>query len=200
MKKAFLITILISISLAAGFYFIFKPFEIKYLLSKPAIGEAVDSLHGVMVFYNGRIGNKHGRNTSSDGYNLGLKYQCVEFVKRYYYEYYNHKMPNPWGHAKDFFDSSVEDAYINSQRNLVQYTNGSKSKPHVGDLLVFDGTRLNPYGHVVIVSGVKAESIEIIQQNPGPNAPSRQDFELIIRDGYYYVSSNNVLGWLRMKQ
>ena len=67
------------------------------------IGDKVDSLNGVFVYYNHSVGNVSGRNTTADGYNLGLKYQCVEFVKRYYYENLNHKMPNSYGHAKDFF-------------------------------------------------------------------------------------------------
>lgn len=46
-------------------------------------GAPLDSLNGVVVYYNDGMGAVHGRNTV-DGYNVGLKYQCVEFVKRYY--------------------------------------------------------------------------------------------------------------------
>ncbi|OCG61857.1 hypothetical protein [Gilliamella sp. GillExp13] len=61
------------------------------------------------VYYNGSINNVRGRNIAKDGYNLGLKYQCVEFIKRYYYQRFNHKMPNSYGHAKEFFDPSIVD-------------------------------------------------------------------------------------------
>ncbi|MCR5077115.1 MAG: CHAP domain-containing protein, partial [Prevotella sp.] len=47
-------------------------------------GVAVDSLDGVYVYYNGGVSQSSGRNTI-DGYNVGIRYQCVEFVKRYYY-------------------------------------------------------------------------------------------------------------------
>ncbi len=57
------------------------------------VGQEVDRLNGVAVFYNGGVGHSAGRNLAPDGYNLGLKYQCVEFVKRYYYQRLNHKMP-----------------------------------------------------------------------------------------------------------
>ena len=67
-------------------------------------GDSLDAFNGVVVYYNQSFSNVSGRNTSDDGYNLGLKYQCVEFVKRYYYEYYHHKMLNSWGYAKDFFN------------------------------------------------------------------------------------------------
>ncbi len=52
------------------------------------VGQKIDSLNGVIVYYNGGVDNVVQRNTS-DGYNLGLRYQCVEFVKRYF-EYHNH--------------------------------------------------------------------------------------------------------------
>ena len=132
-----------------------------------AVGDKLDSLNGVYVFYNGNVSHVEGRNTTSDGYNLGQKYQCVEFVKRYYYEYFDHKMPDSWGHAKSFFDSNVKDGKLNSTRNLTQYSNPSKSKPKVSDLIIFDGTTFNSYGHVAIISNVTDNSIEIIQQNPG---------------------------------
>ena len=66
----------------------FQKFDFK---NDFTIGQKIDSLNGVYVFYNGNVSHVMGRNTTKDGYNLGLKYQCVEFVKRYYYEYFNHK-------------------------------------------------------------------------------------------------------------
>lgn len=66
------------------------------------IGEKIESLNNIYVYYNGKVGNVNGRNISKDGYDLGLKYQCVEFVKRYYFLHYFHKMPDSYGHAKDF--------------------------------------------------------------------------------------------------
>lgn len=161
------------------------------------IGDKVDSLDGIYVYYNGGIGNIEGRNTAPDGYNLGLKYQCVEFVKRYYYYHYKHKMPNSYGHAKDFFDAGVKDGKRNKDRNLVQYKNPSSSTPKKGDLIVMSGNMANPYGHVAIVSSINKNNIEIIQQNPGPNEPSRIQFTCIKSNGTFYIANKRVLGWLR---
>lgn len=47
-------------------------------------GDVVDSFQGVHIYYNGFVNHVESRNLTPDGYNLGLKYQCVEFVKRYY--------------------------------------------------------------------------------------------------------------------
>ena len=103
----------------AGFW-TFKKFNFNRNYS---VGQQIDSLNGVFVFYNGGVDNVSGRNTTLDGYNLGLKYQCVEFVKRYYYEHLNHKMPDSYGHAKDFFDKTLTDGQKNRKRNLqLQFT------------------------------------------------------------------------------
>ena len=161
------------------------------------IGDKVDSLNGVYVYYNNTVGNVSGRNTTADGYNLGLKYQCVEFVKRYYYEHLNHKMPNSYGHAKDFFVKGLADGNLVKHRDLHQYNNPSKSKPKPNDLLVYDGTTFNKYGHVAIVSKVAEDEVEIIQQNPGPFNSSRETYKLIQNNGKWEIDQQKVLGWLR---
>lgn len=161
------------------------------------VGEEIDDFNGVSVYYNDGVGTVIGRNTTSDGYNLGLKYQCVEFVKRYYYEHLNHKMPESYGHAKDFFDKSLTDGQRNAARNLTQYKNPSKSKPKVDDLLIFDKTAFNPYGHVAIVSKVSGNQIEIIQQNPGPFGKSRETIRLKNKNGNWEIDRRLTLGWLR---
>ncbi len=161
------------------------------------VGQQIDSLNGVYVYYNGRVDNVTGRNTTADGYNLGLKYQCVEFVKRYYFKHLNHKMPDSYGHAKSFFDNTLKDGQISKKRNLTQYTNPSKTKPKVDDLLIFDGTTFNKYGHVAIISNVTEKEIEIIQQNPGPYSKSRETLALDKKDGKWEIKNKQILGWLR---
>ncbi len=161
---------------------------------KPSV---VDALNGVKVYDNGRTTNVYGRNTTRDGYNLGLRYQCVEFVKRYYYEHYSHKMPDSYGHAKEFFQHGLPDGRFNTKRGLYQFTNPSNSKPQVGDLLVFGATPGNQYGHVAIVSKSGSEYIEIIQQNPGMGNPSRVNIPLGNDTGSWNIFGKHILGWLR---
>ncbi len=161
------------------------------------VGDVVDSFNGINVYYNASVSNVEGRNLSKDNYNIGLKYQCVEFVKRYYYEYLNHKMPNSYGHAKDFFNTKLKDGEYNKDRNLIQYSNPSLSKPKVNDLIIFGATRFNSYGHVAIVSKVMGNEIEIIQQNPGRYGKSRATFELVKTNNKWKIISSSVLGRLR---
>jgi len=159
-------------------------------------GDKIDELHGVAIFYNGDTGSTSGRNLSDDGYNLGLKYQCVEFVKRYYFERFNHRMKETYGHARDFYDSNVEDGQVNKDRGLIQFSNGSVSKPAVGDLIVFGSSPFNVYGHVAIVSSINKRTIEIAQQNAGYFS-SRVSIPIVSVGEKWFVSDPRTLGWLR---
>lgn len=159
------------------------------------IGDTLDVHNNVYVFYNKSMNNTSGRNVAPGGYNIGLKWQCVEFVKRYYYEHLNHKMPNSYGHAKDFFNLKLADGVLNKDRNLVQFKNGSASKPKLNDLVIFAGNSFNPYGHVAIISKVDANEIEIVQQNVGKD--SRETFDLDFKNGKWTIKDRLMLGWLR---
>jgi hypothetical protein len=136
---------------------------------------------------------------SSDNYYLGLKYQCVEFVNRYYFQHYHHKMPNSYGNAVDFYDASVRDGGLNKKTNLIQFSNPSKKKPVQGDILIFNKSPGNKYGHIAIITAVSEKEIEIIQQNGGAYGSTRVKFVLqIIGDTLYYIESGKALGRLRM--
>jgi len=158
------------------------------------VGDEVDSFNGVPVYYNGSFGNVTGRNLTEENYNLGLKYQCVEFVKRYYYQHLDHKMPNSYGHAKDYFDKSLSNGEYNRERNLVQFSNPSKSKPKEGDIIVFGATALNSFGHIAIIARVKDKEIEIIQQN---TRNTREKLTLKTTGGTCDIMDKTVLGRLR---
>lgn len=163
-----------------------------------AVGEQLDELNGVAIYYNGGVNTVQGRNLSQDGYNLGLRYQCVEFVKRYYFERHGHRMPDTYGHAKDFFDPSLIDGSLNAKRGMRQFTNGSTEAPQAEDLLVFAPSLLNRYGHVAIIASVDNNILQIAQQNPGPFASSRENLALIQREGRWHIEQSRVLGWLRL--
>jgi len=161
-------------------------------------GQALDSLNGVVVYYNGPIASAHGRNLSPDGYNIGIRYQCVEFVKRYYYQYLHHKMPESHGNAKDFFNKTLPDGSYNQQRDLMQYTNPSNARPAPDDLLILDGHVGNIYGHVCIVATVADTAITVTQQNPGISGSSRASFLLKKENGKWLIDNSRILGWLRL--
>tara|TARA_Y100000385_G_C13056776_1_gene622395 strand:+ start:627 stop:1220 length:594 start_codon:yes stop_codon:yes gene_type:complete len=159
------------------------------------VNTVIDQYKGVKIYLNGSISKNHGRNLTKDGYNLGLKWQCVEFVKRFYFLNYEHKMPDTYGHAKDFFDKNVKSGW-NSRRAMTQYVNGSKKSPKVDMILVFDRNNLNPFGHIAIISEVKRESITIAQQNWGTQ--TRMQLPIKVNNNQYFIDHPDVLGWLSL--
>lgn len=162
------------------------------------VGDQLDELNGVAIYFNGGVNTNLGRNLAADGYNLGLRYQCVEFVKRYYFQRFDHRMPDSYGHAKDFFDPALADGAWNARRGLLQFGNGSASRPQADDLLVFEPWLFNRYGHVAIIAAVEAASLQIAQQNPGPYASSREVLPIAYRGGKWFIEHPRVLGWLRL--
>ncbi|MFC0778059.1 CHAP domain-containing protein [Flavobacterium sp. HJSW_4] len=191
--------IIISISVLILIYAVVVIIKKVNWNSNHFIGEKIDSLNGVNVYYNGGVGNSTGRNLTDDGYNLGMKYQCVEFIKRYYYQYLKHKMPDSYGNAVDFYDKMVEDGKVNEKRNLIQFSNPSKEKPKENDIIIYNKSLFNPYGHVAIISKVEENSIEIIQQNPGPFASSREHIKLQNLNNQWFLDNNRILGRLAKK-
>lgn len=186
---AFILSGLILLGLLGYIVYIKAEKKITYTFGQP-----IDSLNGVYVYYNGKTNHVAGRNLTSDNYNLGIKYQCVEFVKRYYYQHLNHKMPDSYGDAKDFFDEQTNDGQINQIRNLVQYQNPGHTKPKADDLVVFRATSYNSFGHVAIISKVKDFRIEVIQQN---TRKTRKTYLLIKRKGKWLIMNKRIMGWLR---
>lgn len=198
MLKKILKFLSIAILLIVAIYFIFlqKRYPFHAIKHSFVIGDSVDSFNGVVVFNNGiDYPKSHGKHYSKDSsYYFGKKWQCVEFVKRYYYDHFHHKMPNGFGHAKSFFDNKLKDGELNKERGLIQFTNGSLSSPIVGDILVFGGE----YGHVAIVTKVTSDEVEIIQQNIYMSP--RETFKLIVNNEIYTIGENKKPeGWLRVK-
>ena len=192
MTKKILISIIVIIILYATLLIIKK----VNWNSKHEVGEIVDSFNGVNVYYNGGVSNSEGRNLSADGYNIGVKYQCVEFIKRYYYQYLKHKMPDAYGNAIDFYDKSLKDGKINVKRNLIQFSNPSNTRPKENDIIIYDRSLFNSYGHVAIICKVGDDFIEIIQQNPGPFADSRERIKLQHIDNIWSLENDRILGRL----
>ena len=131
-------------------------------------GDSLGSFNGITAYYNnGGINSCDGsRHYSEDEYSYGLKWQCVEYVRRYYKDYFNHEM-NRYGNASDYFRKNISSGLINSERNLLQYHNGDK-KPKKHDLLVFQ-LMAGGLGHVAIVTNVTDSTISTIAQNIGRN-------------------------------
>ncbi|MDW8350187.1 MAG: CHAP domain-containing protein [Verrucomicrobiae bacterium] len=136
-----------------------------------------------------------GRHYAWCGYYYGQKWQCVEFVKRFFYQAKGHRMPEVMGHAIDFWDEEVEDGGMNEARGLRQYRNGGAVAPAADDLLVVAWTR---YGHVAVISEVNrgAGYVEVVQQNV--RGRTRERWAYRVEAGQHWVGEEGeVVGWMR---
>lgn len=159
------------------------------------VGNVIATYKKVPAYQNGtKVTQSHGKHYAKDNYYYGQKWQCVEYVKRFYHDALGHHMPSVWGHARDFFDPEVAHGEINPLRGLVQYQNGGSEIPKPDDLLVF---RNGSLGHVAIVTKVTKNTIEVIQQNVHSHASSVHP--LSHKGGRCTVGKDNQpAGWLRL--
>lgn len=158
-------------------------------------GEIITSYRGVPVRSNGPDYTvSHGKHYAADGYYYGQKWQCVEFVKRFYRDAFNHSMPDVWGHARDFYNPETSPGSINPKRGMWQFENGGSVAPQADDLLVFDYT---PFGHVAVISEVREHEIEVIQQNV--RGKPRETHLLSKKGNRFFVGTNRKpVAWLRV--
>lgn len=114
-------------------------------------GEVAGEFEGVKIY----------SHDSSVRGNFGLRYQCVEFVNRFYVKKLGHKNMEKAGHADSYF-------WNTANKGLVSYLNGGREPPKKYDILVFDGgPKDGGYGHVGIIASVdlKSGNLELAQQN-----------------------------------
>ncbi|MFT4546663.1 MAG: hypothetical protein ACI8XO_002557 [Verrucomicrobiales bacterium] len=192
-----IVVALLAAGLAIFFWFWDEESERLTLLPAPLeIGDILDSHREIEIYYNGaKFKQDHGSHSSKDGYYYGKSWQCVEFVKRFYFDAKGHRMPNVWGHARDFFKPGLPDGSLNVDRGLLQFENGGSSAPRVDDLVVFRG---GSFGHVAIVSKVGDDFVELVQQNVGRQARVRWTLERDAIHGYQIAGKRPPAGWLRL--
>jgi surface antigen len=161
----------------------------------PKAGDILTTYRTIPVYSNGdNYTLSYGRHFSENQYYYGQKWQCVEFVKRFYHDAFNHQMPSSWGHARSYYDPTVIHGQLNKDRGMFQFKNGGATCPQPDDLLVFD---FAPYGHVSVISSVRENEIEVVQQNI--KGRPRQTYHLEKKDGLFTVlSKKKPVGWLRL--
>jgi len=153
-----------------------------------SFGDAMGSFNGVTSYYNpsGHVSNTY--NYLND-INTGMKWQCVEYVNRYYLQNYGQNIRIAGQNAVDYYGNAA-------QRGLDAYPNGGQVAPQIGDILCLSG---NTYGHVAIIREVNTSNIKVIQQNSGGadyvNFSFPRSGNTI--NGTQLGSGYTVQGWLR---
>lgn len=121
-----------------------------------SFGSIYGYIGNTAVYSNGPKYTSTSRN-SVNGYDTGLAYQCVELVRRFYYQYYGKQMGKGYD-AKNFFANAY-------RWGMTAYSNGGGMAPKPGDVLCFNGNEGGGAGHVSLVAEVAADYVIVVQQN-----------------------------------
>ena len=170
-------------------------------------GTALGSFSGV-VNYSDNPASMPSPQPSSyvSGYYMGLEWECVEYVRRYYYTIYSKNLYSLGGsmNAWQFYGNAAS-------MQLTAYANGGTAAPQVGDILCFNQTS-SGLGHVAIIRAVGSSTVTVIQQNvkngdTGPNGtddnysfaynPSTQVVDVLTAGSSHLGTTFYCQGWLR---
>ena len=133
-------------------------------------GIEIGSLDGVKGYFNGNVEAEDWGSNVVNGKYTGLKWQCVEYVRRYYLVARSQHLTHR-GNASSWHTPGLADGgttfdglrqYVHSHGQSGPASDGFTTRPQKGDVLVF-GT--GTFGHVVIVSEVTDDQVTFAQQN-----------------------------------
>ena len=165
-------------------------------------GTVLGSYQGVAGFSNG---NDHYYSRQQHFLNenyTGIKYQCVEYVRRWLQHSKDltfHNVP----HAADIWKLEYFESLSNKFLHPVHsISNGSKSPPVIDSLLVWRRNESTPYGHVAIITHVDLQKniIRVAEQNISNNfwpGEFSRELTLEVSNGEYRVNDKDPpLGWI----
>ena len=151
--------------------------------------------------------NRSAYRSYLDGIYMGYKWQCVEFARRWMYINKGYIFDDV-AMAYDIFElRTVRDLNSNTRLPFQAFTNGSRTHPEVGSLLIWEeGGEFEDTGHVAVITEVTPECVRIAEQNVGHTRwPEGQDYarELkakVTEDNGFWVecsyADGTILGWM----
>lgn len=181
-----------------AFILLFTLFLIPSVYAAEPFGSEIGTFNNVAAYSNCSTSCVTCNNSCNslnyiDGTYIGIKWQCVEYVRRYYYNIYGLDLASLHrGDANTFYNNA-------GKMGLEKIQNGATAPPAVGDILVSNGGN---YGHVAIVRSVFGNQVCTIQQNfSNTDQDSNRCLSLSVNDGHFTVSGFSAMypikGWLR---
>lgn len=124
----------------------------------------------------------------------GIKWQCVEYVRRWYIQVLQLSFPSI-ENAIDLWNIPyVYDTITNKQHRFYSIVNGSNLEPKPADILVFKHSKIYPYGHVAIITRVTKDTIYLAEQNFSDTKWTRP-YSRKIKRRLDIIMDPLVLGW-----
>jgi hypothetical protein len=121
-----------------------------------------------------------------DGLPTGKKWQCVEFVRRYYMQIHRLTFPS----VADAYEMMKLTEFIDmdtQQPRPCTFYSPTESTPQKDDILILEHEE---YGHTAIIVAVQGKRIRIAEQNWKPWDAPYYSRELSVNDP-------RIIGWLR---
>lgn len=134
---------------------------------------------------------------------MGLKWQCVEFARRWTFIRKSSIFPSVEG-ANDMWDQLKFVQRVADQRQfpLKQHPNGSPDPPIKGSYLIYPIQKDMPYGHVAVIVQVLPNAIRIAEQNFYFHYWSKhyaREIPLVFQNGLYSIKDTyRVYGWMEI--
>lgn len=135
----------------------------------------------------------------------GMKWQCVEYSRRWLIENRGITFGNV-EYAYHIWDLTFGEAIdTHTHVPLLRFTNKTTTEsPQVGDLLIYSNA-LAITGHVAVIVSVNEDNITIAEQNYFNRLWEGKDYArrlLLDRDaqGHYRIFDDSLIGWVRFKR
>ena len=142
----------------------------------------------------------------------GIKWQCVEYVRRYLILTYGISFENV-KNAYDIFKKNIIFYKIKDESlvGIKKYINGlSKTMPKISNLIVWNGDdNFLKYGHVAVIVNIIGKNLYICEQNFNERTTHQSSNKNYSRclmvdkneNGMYYIYDkkyDNILGWVNV--
>lgn len=138
-----------------------------------------------------------GSAVDGDGYPVGAKYQCTDWVARFVKEAFdkNTTRMRVSGGAKDIF-LDWPNSFVLPEWNTERIYNAPDNFPLQGDIIVWNSNMGGGYGHTAVVESANVNTVTVIEQNGGSGWGNGKGNDAIRR--HLYGDYTNVLGWVRI--
>ena len=171
---------------------------------KTPFGTILGTNSGVPAFSNCQTTCINPESHQTEGSYTGLKWQCVEYARRWLLLNRN-AVYGDVDIAADIWNqiNHLVDIDTKKKHPLVSHVNGSIQPPKIGDLLIYAKAFLGT-GHVAVVTNVDDALglIQVAEQNFTNDAWSgdhARKIEIVKRGDAYWVLEPYILGWKHLQ-
>jgi glutathionylspermidine amidase/synthetase len=157
----------------------------------------------VPAYSNGNDTYYSNENSFLNGIYMGLKWQCVEYARRWTYIRRSSIFESVEG-ANDMWNQLkyIERVSDKAQFPLRTHANGSPNPPINESYLIYQVQKDMPYGHVAVIVDVLPNAIRVAEQNfyfyYWPYNYARQIPVEFINGLYYIKDQYEVYGWMEI--